>query len=65
MLMDNLIAIGLQNGEIQIYNISKEETVKTISAHSSYLFQLKYLSNGNLLSGDGKGEIKLWKIFEC
>ncbi len=64
MLTGNLMAIGLENGEIEIYNISKEETVKTISAHSSYLFQVKYLSNGNLLSGDGKGEIMLWKIFE-
>jgi WD40 repeat protein len=60
---DDLILVGLNNGEIQIYSLDKKENVKTISAHSSYVNRLHLLSNGNLLSGSEFGDIKLWKIF--
>jgi WD40 repeat protein len=61
---DDLIVVGLNNGEIQIYSLDKKENVKTISAHSSYVNRLHLLANGNLLSGSGNGDIKLWKIFD-
>ena len=64
VLNKNLLAIGLQNGKIKIYDLSKKETVKTIRAHSKYLYRLNVLSNGNLLSGSYNGEIKLWKILD-
>jgi WD40 repeat protein len=63
MINDHLIAAGLFNGQIKIYDLIKSETIKTISAHKSFVNRLKYLSSdGKLLSGAGKGEIKLWKI---
>ena len=61
-LNDDLILVGLYNGEIQIYSLEENKNIRTISAHSSYVYRLNLLSNGNLLSGSGKGDIKLWKI---
>jgi aspartate 1-decarboxylase len=63
-LSDDLILAALEEGEIQIYSLKKNEIAKTISAHSSPVFILHLLSNGNLLSGSENGEIKLWKILE-
>ena len=62
-LNEDLIAIGLQNGEIKLYDLSKGETIKTIPAHNT-IFKLNFVSNTKLLSGSRDGEIKLWKIFE-
>ena len=64
ILTDDLIAIGLDSGKIQIYDLSKCKTLKIISAHVLNLFQLNFLSNKNLMSVCGNGEIKLWKIFD-
>jgi WD40 repeat protein len=63
ILNDELIAVGLRNGEIKIYNFNKEETIKTVLAHESYIDNLYLLSNGNLLS-QSYGEIKYWKILD-
>jgi WD40 repeat protein len=63
-LKEDLIAVALQNGEIHIYNLVKIEKIKTIQAHSFGAFRLNFLSNGNLLSGSEKGEIKQLKIFD-
>jgi WD40 repeat protein len=62
-LNEDLIAVGLHNGEIQIYDLNKMENIKTISAHSSFLvYRLKVLSNGGLISGIGQGDIRLCEI---
>jgi WD40 repeat protein len=61
-LKENLFAVGLGNGEIQIYDLNEIKNIKTISAHSSFVYRLKVLSNGNLLSGSKNGKIKLWEV---
>ena len=63
-ITDELILIGLEKGEIQIYNFIKDETIKKISAHSSAVRQLILLSNGDLLSISQSGEIIILKMFE-
>ena len=62
VLDERLIAIGLFNGEIKIYDLVKDKCVKSFMAHTTFIYRLNSLSNGNLLSASGKGEIKLWKI---
>ena len=65
MLNDDLMAVGIGNnvkGEIVLYNLSKSSIVKIISAHSSNVYRLKLLPNGDILSGSLNGEIKMWKI---
>jgi WD40 repeat protein len=63
-LNEDLITVGLNNSEIQIYDLNKMENIKTISAHSSLVYRLLLLSNGNLISGSAHGGIKLWDVLE-
>ena len=73
MLNKDLIAIGLGDdnffsdnniGHIIIYDLEKMQVIKTINAHSTYIYRLHLLSNGNLLSGSENGVLKLWKLLE-
>ena len=64
ILNGDLIAVALSNGEIIIYNVNKMHFVKSISFSSSSIYRLELLSNGNLLSGSGDGNIVLFKIFD-
>ena len=63
-LTNELIAVALDNGQIQIYNLNKKETITTFSAHKSRVNYLHLLKNGDLLSGSSDGEIKLWKMID-
>jgi WD40 repeat protein len=64
ILTDDLIAFGLDDGIIKVYNYNKMEKIKTISAGEYYsIDHLLLLSNGNLVS-ESNGEIKNIKIFE-
>ena len=61
----DLILVGLSDGQIEVYNLENGISIKTISAHSkSAVFKIHLLSNGNVISGSGDGEIKLIKIIE-
>jgi len=62
-LNEDLIAVSLENGEIEIYDLNKNEKIKTIK-DSSFVFRLNLLPNGFLLSGSEDGYIKSWKIFD-
>ena len=55
------IVIGLKNGQIQVYNLEKSETIKFFSAHSFAVYLLKLINN-NLLSTSQNGQVKLWKF---
>ena len=63
-LNDELIAVALSNGLIEIYNFNKMEIVKTILVNQSDVNHLLLLKNGDLLSGSEDGQIKLWKMLE-
>jgi len=62
-LNEDLIAVSLENGEIEIYDLNKNEKIKTIK-DSSFVNRLNLLPNGCLLSGSEDGYIKSWKIFD-
>ena len=65
ILNDDLILVSLQNGDIQIYDFNKMETIKIISREDeSCISCFRLLSNGNLLTGCYNGEINLWKILQ-
>jgi WD40 repeat protein len=67
---DKMLIIGISSGQtnasgVIIYDLNKYEEVKRInSAHSSWLSNSILLSNGNLLTSSGNGEIKLWKLLD-
>jgi hypothetical protein len=67
VLNEDLFAVGLQNGVIEIYEMDELKKVITIAAHSSpesFILRLSLLSDGNLVSVSGDGEIKLLKVFD-
>ena len=64
VLNEYLIAISFSNGEIKIYDLNKMKVIKSFTAHSTFIYRLHLLSNGNLLSSSEKGEIKLWHLLE-
>ena len=62
-LSDDLIAVAFHNDQILIYNINEMKLIKSISTHSPSIYSLFVLSNGNMVSGAGDGELKYWKLF--
>ena len=64
VLNNNLLAISFSNGQIQLYDLNKMKTIKSLLAHSSFVYRLHLLSNGNLLSSSENGEIKLSCLLE-
>ena len=65
-LDDDLIAVGLQNGEMQLYSRDKMQNIKSVSFNNTTFIKRIHLlpTNGNFLIGLGNGEIKLVKIFD-
>jgi WD40 repeat protein len=63
-LNEYLIVIGLENGEIQIYNFERLQIMKSIMFNSSFIKRIHFLSNSDIIVGFGNGSIKLVKIFE-
>ena len=65
----NIIISGNSwNGDINVWNLSKRECVKTFEAHKSRVSSLKTLpNNGLFVSGAFDGSIKIWDsfTFEC
>ena len=64
ILNEDLLAVGFDNGQIQIYNLNNKEIVITIPAHQSPVEELLLLKNGCLLSKSIDDEVKLWKILD-
>ena len=64
ILNEHLIAVGLYEGQIKIYNFNNIELIITIPAHQSPVVKLLLLKNGCLLSQSEDGEVKLWKILD-
>jgi WD40 repeat protein len=62
---DKMLIIGTAKGDVIIYDLNKNEELKRInSTHLSGVKNLILLSNGNLLTSSGNGEIKLWNLLE-
>jgi WD40 repeat protein len=67
---DKMLIIGIGTGKTEandviIYDLNKNAEVKRInSAHSYFVSSMNLLSNGNLLTSSGNGEIKLWNLLE-
>ena len=64
ILNEDLLAVGFDNGQIQIYNFKNKKIVITIPAHHLAVRKLLLLKNGCLLSQSRDDEIKIWKILD-
>jgi WD40 repeat protein len=64
ILNEHLLAVGLFEGQIQIYNFKNNKIVIKIPAHYLAVWKLLLLKNGCLLSQSIDYEIKIWKILD-
>ena len=61
------LAVGLQNGQIKVFNINNGQLVYSFQAHASYVFDFA-LINPNLLASSSADQIvRLWNLptFTC
>lgn len=58
----NLLASGLGNGAIKLWNINSRQEVKTLTGHWASVCSLAFNSDNILASGSRDESIKLWNI---
>jgi WD40 repeat protein len=61
------MAIGLQSGEIKIFNVISGQLIYTFQAHSTYVFDLVLINSNLLASSSADKTIRLWNLpsFTC
>ena len=63
LLTDDIILTADDNHRIiqwRIQHDNLELISKKENAHDSYIYVLKKIGNGLIMSGDGNGEVKIW-----
>ncbi len=59
----DLVAIGVENGSVHVWQISTGQPLLNLPAHDAYIFALTFSPDGkNLLSGGMEGSIKAWNL---
>ena len=61
-ILDNKVFYGLENGEIKIFDISKQTLLYTIKAHTSAIYSLVIKDNKIISSSEDK-TIKIWGLY--
>lgn len=62
--VDNKLAVGLADGNINIYEVSSLEYMFTLSGHFNAVMDLKLLENGHLASCSIDGNVFIWNVDE-
>ena len=58
-----LLAVGLENGKIQIFSVLHEAPIMSYNAHQGRITDLKWSSTGLFLaSASEDGFIKIWSV---
>lgn len=63
-----LLAIALENGNIEIWDVSMRQPIRTLIGHTSHINSLVFTPTGNQLisadeaDGDGRGRLFLWDV---
>ena len=59
------VAIGLENGAIELWNINQKERVRTIADRTDRVFALAFNAEARwLFSGHGSGRVRRWNVHE-
>jgi WD40 repeat protein len=64
----DFFATGDSNGDIQLWQVSKRQYLKTLTDHNHSIESLEYSPDGHLLvSGSGDGTFRLWDVknYQC
>ena len=54
--------MGLSNGNIVVWNSATNTVKRTIKAHNALVSSIKYLPDGNLLSGGYDSQTQIWNV---
>ncbi|KAG0020582.1 hypothetical protein BGZ80_003953 [Entomortierella chlamydospora] len=58
-----MFAVGIQNGDIVLYNTSSWERVRELSGHTMGFHSLSFSAKGDrIISGNGDGTARLWDV---
>ncbi|MFK7949117.1 MAG: caspase family protein [Saprospiraceae bacterium] len=58
---DNYLAVGADGGDLDIWDIQKEEKIKTIKAHETAVAKL-WADREYIVTADVNGEMKVWNM---
>lgn len=58
---DNLLAVGADGGDLDIWDIQREEKIKTIKAHKTAVAKI-WADKDYVVTADESGEIKVWNL---
>jgi WD40 repeat protein len=61
-LSNGLLALGLQNGLIQLWDINSNYSVMNLTGHTGFISTMIELSNGLLVSGSNDSQIRFWNV---
>lgn len=62
--VENKLAVGLADGNINIYDVNSLEYMFTLSGHLNAVMDLELLNNGYLASCSIDGNVFIWKVDE-
>jgi WD40 repeat protein len=58
----DLIAVGVSNGDILIYDTNEYKIIFNFTKHTNYISSIEFLSNGDLVTRSENGQIRLRKL---
>ncbi|NJN77410.1 MAG: hypothetical protein HC803_03025 [Saprospiraceae bacterium] len=58
---DNLLAVGTDSGDLDIWDITKAQKIKSIKAHNTLISTI-WADNEYVITADANGEMKVWNI---
>ena len=54
---------GSDDCTLRVWNVKENTCIRTIIAHNSWIYQLEFIEEENLLvSGAGDGTVKFWNL---
>lgn len=59
---DDLLAAGLESGEIQLFSTSNGTPARTLRGHTGEITALRFVGQQGLMSASRDGSIKLWDV---
>ena len=61
-ISDHVIAIGLENGKIILWDVLEAKQITLLDEHTGPVNSLAITNDGNLISGSGDGRVLIWNM---
>ena len=63
-ISDSEIAVGLESGNIEVYNIKDNKIQYELNAHQGIVKSILLLESNRLCSASGDNTVKIWRLYE-